>query len=392
MSDVSDQAELHRDLRGESKFQRAPLKTSAIAATAVALITLGIALSDQGEPVVVPAKENSSASAAPAETIQDTDTPLAARVYRAGFFDEYVQPEIARADQLNRESAERCLKRIDTLIDQYHRGVDPFVRDLTSLSTRFGIVRRMPGGWWNQDDRVQTYVRDKFEQHLFSQETLLADVSAVLNEFKQEIDTNQRRMLVSIKAALSESDLPSVLTQEYPEFFDGVSKSLQGYAADQGTSSVHNMVGAFVLGEAGAFAARSLLGGLLARFAPSAAVAAASGATAAAGSSAAGAGSGSLGGPVGAVVGFGVGLAVGLVIDWWMTERFEAELSSQMHGYLDDLNRALISGPDASMAGSVKTDTPSVGLAVALPQLCDGLADAYRERFFEQIVSGAPTP
>ena len=98
-------------------------------------------------------------------------------VARARFFDSEVEPEIEKTDQLNREAAERCVRRLRGIVTEYRYRVEPFVEDLTSISTRFGIISRMPGGWWSEDGRVEDYVAEKFEKHLFSEKKLLADVA-----------------------------------------------------------------------------------------------------------------------------------------------------------------------------------------------------------------------
>ena len=72
-----------------------------------------------------------------------------------------------------------------------------------------------------------------------------------------------------------------------------------------------------------------------------------------------------------------------------MTEKFEAELSQQMHSYIASLEDAIINGGatknvDASQPQIKRIDRP--GLKVALPVVCDRLKDAYRERFYQQIV------
>jgi hypothetical protein len=317
----------------------------------------------------------------------------ARRVARASFYDNTVSPLIVEVDAENRAAADRCLRRIDRVLQGYHAGVERFVDDMTSISTRLGVLKRMPGGWWASDGRVEAYVQQKFETHLFSEQRLVDDVSAALLQFRGDVDANQKRMLTQVQAALSTADLPGVPIGYQHEFFHDLATRLGGYAADQGTVSVENMLGALVLGEVGAFAARSVVAGLLVRFAPSAAISSAAGASAAVGASATGAGGGSLGGPVGAVVGFGAGLAIGLVIDWWMTERFEAELSRQLHLYLDDLESTLL---DAGGSADAVTMLPAKtrfaprgsGLQDALPRICDQLRDAYRDRFFYQIVDG----
>ncbi len=297
---------------------------------------------------------------------------------RSSFYDTEVEPRVFETDLANREAAERALERLSTTFDGYHEGVDKFVSDLTSISTRLGIVRRMPGQWWAGDRRIDDFVREKFEQHLFSERKLLADVGEVLKVFQDDVDTNQRRMLTQIRAALTQSDLPQVSMSTDAEFYQAVASKLQSYSSDQGSATVYNALTVLLISEAGSYVATSLLAGLVARFGTTAAVStvAASGATA--GTATVGAGGGTLGGPVGVVVGFGVGLAVGLIIDWWMTEKFETEMSTQMNAYLDSLERTIVTGDSAK----------NPGLADAMPVVCDRLLDAYRERFYEQIVTG----
>ena len=370
-----------------------------IGAAFVALVTFGVLYQQvdlhhrsSGMSRTVGGQDFSTKPSNPGPSSNDRNE-LAQRVARARFFDTQVVPLIAEVDGQNRAAASRCIDRIHRIVGGYHEGVDRFVNDMTSLSTRFGVLKRMPGGWWAGDRRVEQYVQSKFEEHLFSEQKLVDDISAALLQFRQDIDANQMSMLTRIRAALSSADLPGVQLQQREEFFRSLSVELGDYAADQGTTSVENMLGAFVLGEVGAFAARSLIAGLLARFAPSVAISTAAGASATVGASATGAGGGSIGGPIGTVVGFGAGLAIGLVIDWWMTERFESELSSQMHVYLNDLESTLISGGSVEAAVTKKRPNEeaaarSGGLKSGLDQLCDSLRDAYRDRFFHQIIDG----
>ncbi len=321
-------------------------------------------------------------------------------VQRAVFFDTEVEPCIAETDQLNRESAIRCVIRLRQRFRGYQAGVEPFVEDLTSISTRLGIVRRMPGNWWTGDARIESYVQQKFETHLFSQQQLCGDVSDILESFRQEVDANQRRMLVNVRAALDTADLPEIQVDQYDTFFQSVARRLQGYSADQGTSSVYNALTVLIISEAGSYAAMTVVAGLLARFGSAAAITTAAGVGATAGATATGAGTGSLVGPVGTAVGLGVGLAVGLIIDWWMTDRFEAEMNQQMTAYLQSLEATILRGapddsiqtqaaPGESIANKQSFDgSRGVGLIAALPELCSGLVVAYRERFYEQIVTG----
>ncbi|QDT06404.1 hypothetical protein K227x_48130 [Rubripirellula lacrimiformis] len=312
-----------------------------------------------------------------------------ASIRRAQFYDQQVEPQIAATDQLNRQAADRCVQRIERLVEGYHRGVSPFVDDLTSISTRLGIVGRMPAAWWNEDDRVHQYISQKFEKHLFSQTTLTDDIVGVLQQFRDEVDANQKRLLVDIQASLTTADLPDVNLDSYQPFFEKVARDLQDYSTRQGTSSVANGLTAILVSEAGSYVAISLIGGLLGRMAATGAATAAVGAGAAATGGAAGAGGGSAVGPAGTVIGAVIGLGVGLAIDWYMTDQFQVQLTRQMRGYIDSLSGTLLYGtPVASIDGQPMLGTASQdgGMVAALPIVCDDLRSAYRERFYQQIV------
>jgi hypothetical protein len=386
--------------------RRSPFRISLIIATIAALLAFGVTLelSIPGSDFTTFTEKSFSGTANSQRTVSSSERQaVARRVERARFYDDAVVPLITQVEVENRDAAERCLTRIDHVINGYHAGVEPFVQDMTSISTRFGILRRMPGDWWRSDDRIEAFVQEKFSQHLFSERQLLEDLSRVLVDFQCEVTANQHSMLTRVQAALWTADLPTIELESHEVFFRGLSEQLSEYASRQGVTSVENMIAAFVLGEVGAFAARSVITGLLARFAPTVAMSSAAGATATVGASATGAGGGAMAGPVGAVVGFGAGLVVGLIVDWWMTERFEAELRGQLHTYIEDLRFAVVEGarPGNTLASQLEHGSgriasgrtankpmtvASAGLRKALPELCTQLTRAYRDRFFSQIV------
>lgn len=320
--------------------------------------------------------------------IPDVKPVIRRDVVRAAFFDAQVQPQIQATDALNRKAADRCIKRLEAIIDGYREGVEPFTEDLTSVSTRLGIVRRLPGNWWKGDKRVERFVEEKFEKHLFSKESLTEDVAGALNGFRDEVDANQKRMLTSIQASLDTADLPEVELEAYEPFFEAVATNLKTFSAEQGTSSVHSGLSVLVASEAGTLVTMSVVSGLLTRFGPAAAASAAAGAGATAGTTAAGGSGGSLAGPAGTVVGLGIGLAVGLGIDWWMTGKFQEQMTTQMNEYLDSLQHQLLHGSTTSNDGtSVASLAPEGGITEGMPLVCDRLSAAYRDRFFQQIVT-----
>jgi hypothetical protein len=359
-----------------------PLAACGLVASLVGLATLAVTTTP-AVPLPVEDIRAPGTSIALDEPVEPDSVKL-----RAEFFAEEVQPRIELTDSLNRQAAERCVTRLEALMDKYRQGVGPFVSGLTSLSTRLGIVKRMPADWWKQDGRVEAYVQTQFEQHLFSEQSLARDVSEILDAFRSDVDANQRRMLVEIRASLDSADLPEIAIEDYDSFLSSVAQQLQQYSSQQGSTSVQSALTVLVLSEAGSYAAVTLASGLLARFGAAAATTAAAAGGATAGASAAGAGGGSLGGPVGTAVGLGVGLVIGLAIDWWMTEKFETELSRKMHRYLDDLEQSILHGnPRAATSSPAHASTAQEtgGISDALPIVCDQLRDAYHQRFRTQI-------
>jgi hypothetical protein len=94
-------------------------------------------------------------------------------------------------------------------------------------------------------------------------------------------------------------------------------------------------------------------------------------------------------------------LVIGLTIDWWMTERFETELSLKMHAYLHSLEQSILYGDTAlrgdngrppSNSSSPSSIEPRGGIAAALPVICDQLQAAYHDRFRDQIVHLESSP
>jgi hypothetical protein len=82
-----------------------------------------------------------------------------------------------------------------------------------------------------------------------------------------------------------------------------------------------------------------------------------------------------------------------MVIDWWMTEKFEAQMSQQMNGYIQSLSDTILYGAATSpLTETQVTPGPQGGIVDALPVVCDRLKDAYRQRFYQQIVTRGTLP
>ena len=265
---------------------------------------------------------------------------------REQFYAGQIEPLLKATAQANDKAAERAVTRINEAFDKYRGGVKPFVEDVTSWSTRFGIVGRMPGDWWYEDDRITSYVQTKFEKHLFSESQLQQDITAVLEAFKEDLEANKNRLLAECRAAIDDEDLPSIKLPDYESYKREVRKIILEFSEQRAKDSVYRGVATFVLSEVAGGAAGYFVSQVLIRIGTTAVTAAAAGGGATAGGAAVGGGGGSLAGPVGTAIGVGVGLVVGIIVDWWMTDRFQERLTNDLTEYIDKLEAGLLDGTD----------------------------------------------
>lgn len=291
------------------------------------------------------------------------------------FFDDKVQPVIVMADKANRAAVERCLKRLRDNFEKQRRGIAPFTDDITSTWTRLGVLGQMPFDWWNEQTEVQKMITDKFEEHLFSEQTLKSGIQDAISKFREDVEANNNELLTNIQAEISKSDLPQLPVMDYKSFASEVTKSIKNYTTSSSKDNVTNLLlTELASGIGGAVASRVVVAigtRILAMVGTSSATA---GGTAAAGT-AVGGGSGTVAGPVGTAVGAGVGLVVGMAVDWWMTASFKERLSVELNNMISQIEQSVIDGTEESP-----------GLKPSLVESCDKLLDAYREALYNRIV------
>jgi hypothetical protein len=265
---------------------------------------------------------------------------------RETFYRNEVKPLVQESRQANRRAADRAIMRINEVFARYRAGIEPFTEDITSFGTRFGVLWRMPGDWWYEDQQVKAYVEEKFKKHLFSKGQFNRDMTSVLEDLKADLQANENRLLSQYKAALASSDLPEINVPNYQNYEDEIHAIISKFSSERGRDSVYQGIAGLVVGEVVTQVTYRIITRVLVKVGTSAASSAATagGATATAGAT--GAGTGSFAGPVGTVIGAGVGIAVGILIDWWMTEQFEQRLAQDLNGYFDQLESKLLEGTD----------------------------------------------
>jgi hypothetical protein len=302
-------------------------------------------------------------NATPASSPPTPPQVVSRGISRDEFYRRELLPLLDKANAKNRASADKALDRLHQEFDRFRSGIPGFVDDVASWRTRFGIMRRLSRDKWTnfwkaaddaESEQVKNYMINKFEYHILAQDELQKAVAASLSEFKDDVAATRNRMLADMSVALTTADMnldfprPDLASFQ-KEFDEFIGKRVE---ADATGSLVNATVNLLANGVAG-FAAEQLVAQIIVRFVATQAVAAGVEAAAAGGSSTAGGATlggaaGWLGGPLGAVIGVGAGLAVGAVVDWWVTDRFKANLTEQLTTYLDNLERDMINGVAAT--------------------------------------------
>ena len=354
-----------------------------LVAVAVWLISLRYWI---GTPAVAP--ENVAQQPGLMEPAKEAAASQAAleRKRRQAFFQSVVTENLTAAQQANQDAADRCLARIEANFDRYRKNVDPFVDDVLGMGTRFGLLKRMPGGWWSGDDRVKQYIMQKFEQHLFSEKKLTDDLRLVLEEFRAEIQANQRSLLVKTQAAIDQSDLPPIKLDDYEVFFAAVTEEIGGMAQSEAETSVKDGLMSLVVSEAGSAVVGMLAGRLVTAIAASSTAAVATSGGATAGGAAAGAAGGSVVPGAGTIAGFVAGLVVGLGIDYWMTNQTAAKLETELLNYINQIEGDLLDGP-----ASYENKQRDQGLKSGLQDACHRLDQGVYSRMQDIIIGETGT-
>ena len=222
------------------------------------------------------------------------------------------------------------------------------------------------------------FVSEKFEAHLFSAQSFQDGIDKALDGFRSDVEANNMSLLTQVKAAVKTSDLPSPPNLSHERFHQGLTERMQQVFADAAADSVTSLVVTEIIAGTGGAAAGKLTALLAAQLFQAISTTAATAGGMTATTTAAGGASGSAAGPWGTCVGGGVGLVVGLAIDWWMTEKFEKKLQTQLITMINRMEQSVLMGSD---------DKP--GLKAQLYETCDQFKGAYQQTIHDTLLPEA---
>lgn len=271
------------------------------------------------------------------------------------FFDSEVNPALEVYEIRNKKAVDRAVSRISQGVEKYRDGIRPFVEDITSWGTRFGVIRRIGSDlgekWWGDvanATEVHRYVSGKFETHLFSDAKLNALVTTSLKQFRDDLAASQNRLHADVKSAWQKS-AHAQHELNLQRIIQKVNATVQATSSKMATDSVTVGVVSFIAGYALEEATEALVKVIIARVATYIATSAVtttatSGGATATTTAAGGSGGTVLGGPVGTAIGVGVGLVVGVIADWWMTNQLEKKLTTECNQMVADVKNQILLG------------------------------------------------
>ncbi|MES2705403.1 MAG: hypothetical protein V4726_02260 [Verrucomicrobiota bacterium] len=266
------------------------------------------------------------------------------------FLGSEARPVLLAAKAKDLEAVDRAVKSLDASFARYAGGVDQFTGELTGWGTRFRLIWRKSVETVKQHpipEGTAKLVRDKFDAHVVSDTRLEADVLAVMRQFAYDIEANRNELLGTLRTRLTASALPvavrKVALEEFQsQFQQNLGKLLGGLPSNSVAVGVGSLTAGIVAEEAVRQLVRVVLTQAAARLAGGAL---ASGGAAATAVAAGGTGGTMVAPGVGTAIGVVGGFVVGAVVDWWMTDKFEARVKAEVLTFLSGTRQALVSGP-----------------------------------------------
>ncbi|MCC9608292.1 hypothetical protein LOC68_11010 [Blastopirellula sp. JC732] len=247
------------------------------------------------------------------------------------------------------------------------------------MGSRFGVIRRMPIDWWYESETVGDFIGRKLEKHLFSAERIERDLGAAVTMFRQDIETNQAKMLAEIQAAVSSASILELNQLDAATFTRDVHEMLLSFAAETGRRDAALFVATEATSGVAGVVAEQMFVAILIR------LVGVSGGSLGAGA-AVGGGGGLVTGPVGATLGVAVGVIVALAVERWCTESVHGELRETVRRLIDQVEQAVLNG----VTGEEMPDLqPRPGLKNLLNDSCDQLQRAYGEVFRQRLLGDA---
>lgn len=263
---------------------------------------------------------------------------------REALFSEELVPILDASKRRNHQAAERAVRGVHDVFRNYRAGIAPFVEDISSLGTRAKIAWRMPKDWLSDSNGVQQIVLEKYERHIFSEAKLNRDIAAIFAAYREDLLAGDNQMRGQVRIAIAAAALPHLPVSDFERYHREFDAALTTFSTQRARESVYQGLAILVTSEVASVTAYKIAQQVSANTGTRVAALAMSRGGAAAGGAAAGSALGSVIPGPGTIIGLGVGLVAGICVDWWMNDRFQDKLTSEMSTYVNRLETQMLNG------------------------------------------------
>lgn len=147
--------------------------------------------------------------------------------------DEQVNPALSSFHKDNEILLKNCEDTLKSKLGESYNGIKPFLDDLTSFRTKFGL------GWNWVKGNTEQYVTQKFEKYILSEENLQEILKEVLQQYIQGLEGNINRLNTNIKVGIMTEANKSKIEISEDELHEQVDQFVKGAIASA-MSQVNN--------------------------------------------------------------------------------------------------------------------------------------------------------
>lgn len=158
---------------------------------------------------------------------------------------ERSKPHLDKADAESQRLIDEHIRTLDVFFDDVKKRTPAFAEDVLGWSSKWRlVVDKLP---YTRTDRNQEYLREQFNNRLFTPDQLAQTVEMVTKGYVASIQNIERQMLVGIKADIQDlprSSLPHFSTKEATEraFQGAIETAAQKAQASMRDEAIRSLV------------------------------------------------------------------------------------------------------------------------------------------------------
>ena len=287
-------------------------------------------------------------------SVKTTDPKVALERSRKEFFALNVPQLLNNEQERNREAINRARQELQSQFSTYRNGVPQFAEDLTTLGTRYRIMKTMLSDWWSEKNEARKVTTDRFAKFVASDSDIQKCVTEILTQFSSDLEANRNKMLTELEVKVATASLSCASTDMGSTNIAGaflleLQPLVKKLSIESPAVLALTIGGGFLVGEVAGKIVTRLLAIVTTRIATGAA---ARGSALAAGALAGTEGGSAVAPGVGTVIGLVGGLAAGAIVDFFLEKQFKQKVITECNALLTDMETAIWSDEKEGLEAS----------------------------------------